>query len=292
MATRRLPRTIIEGGRSSGYKTDVRATNRSERRSVKNFCNKSRFDADLPDEEVDERNPVPTWGAEKFNDRLAVALRWLKSNQDRPWAEVYSELRQMADVRTLKGWHFLDHVNKAIFHFGFPIWKTNPDGSFVDADGILRYKERPTWRLRVNAEKPKKPAWSQRNWENDPELIGMFHLGKIIRFTKLNFGPKIRETSTIVIGRLVIEVGEAKFWAENVTTATAATRLGVPRCHWCRCDLIRDYGTKMCAHGSWRQTVRLTPTELALWQDLPEYIKKPLRWSSWKDKSKLLLVLP
>lgn len=46
----------------------------------------------------------------EFTDLLNPLRRFLDKNVGRPWNKVYSEICEVADRRSLAGWHLLDHA--------------------------------------------------------------------------------------------------------------------------------------------------------------------------------------
>lgn len=49
-----------------------------------------------------------------FDDLLSPLRRWLRSQVDRPWNKVWSELAQGIDARSMSGRHLLDHVRDLV----------------------------------------------------------------------------------------------------------------------------------------------------------------------------------
>lgn len=95
-----------------------------------------------------------------FDDLLSPLKRWLRSQVDRPWNKVWSELSTGIDSRSVVGGHLLDHVcslvtiqteydskRRAVMpqpHVGF--WKKRAPvvGLYVDPrSGLLRWRDPP-----------------------------------------------------------------------------------------------------------------------------------------------------
>jgi hypothetical protein len=107
MSTKNLSRTVIEGGRYAGNRWDRRESNRvfrvRTREHCRTLCSDEALDADAPP----VREPV----YRSFDDKLAPALRWLKSQVGRPWNKVRAELFERFDTRTTAGRHIVfDHM--------------------------------------------------------------------------------------------------------------------------------------------------------------------------------------
>lgn len=49
-----------------------------------------------------------------FDDLLSPLRRWLRSQVDRPWNKVWSELANGIDARSMSGAHLLDHVRELV----------------------------------------------------------------------------------------------------------------------------------------------------------------------------------
>jgi hypothetical protein len=134
MATKRLSRTAIEGGRTRHSKHERRQSYADERARVRDEIRKVIVDADLADD----------WGLEKrqkvykhFADKLGPPKRWLRKQAGRPWNEVYSDLKQSFDPRTTAGRHLVyDHMLHWVDRGETLRWR-RPELT-VDNDGILR----------------------------------------------------------------------------------------------------------------------------------------------------------
>jgi hypothetical protein len=134
MATKRLSRTAIEGGRSRYNKHERRQSYADERARARDVLRKVLVDADLADE----------WGIEKrqkvgkdFADKLGPPKRWLRKQAGRPWDEVYSDLKRSFDPRTTAGRHLVyDHMLHWVDRGEVLRWR-RPELT-VDNDGILR----------------------------------------------------------------------------------------------------------------------------------------------------------
>src|SRR5690349_2635006 len=61
-----------------------------------------------------------------FDDHLGPLRRWLRSQVNRPWDKVWSELAGGIDSRTVTGRHLLDHAR----------WEVD-EQCWFDEDGVL-----------------------------------------------------------------------------------------------------------------------------------------------------------
>jgi hypothetical protein len=140
MSTKNLARTPLEGGRTGGSNYERHELTRRDRRRWKGVLH-----AQLrSDDDIDEPSRLRRWVDVEFRDRLGGPYRWLKKQNGRPWNDVYGELRQRFDHRTLAGRHILfDHLLRSVHgadhagarEFGTAIYREY----HVDEDGILRF---------------------------------------------------------------------------------------------------------------------------------------------------------
>jgi hypothetical protein len=108
MTTKRLSRTVIEGGRYGRNKWERRYSSREERARIRNYLSDVIKDLEFAEEEV---VPKRTKVSKDFKDKLGPAHRWLESQVDRLWSEVRSELFAKFDIRTTAGRHIVfDHL--------------------------------------------------------------------------------------------------------------------------------------------------------------------------------------
>jgi hypothetical protein len=109
-----------------------------ERPRYRSYARNQKSGARIPLRLADEIEPVsrvPIRRADKeLSDFLSPLQRHLRKNVGRPWNKVYSEIREAIDVRSLRGYHFLQHVRAEV--------GTNPlrtDGFYVHPrSGLLK----------------------------------------------------------------------------------------------------------------------------------------------------------
>lgn len=149
MSRKNLSRTVIEGGRYRGNKTDRYISNAEERARVRNYIQEVTLDPENYDEyDVEPREHV----YKGFRDKLGPMYRWLQSQVGRPWDDVRSEVFTTFDTRTTAGRHIVfDHLLPAVTVGEEPQYRysANPDDPttsysdhdyYVDDDGILQKK--------------------------------------------------------------------------------------------------------------------------------------------------------
>ncbi len=189
MATKRLSRTAIEGGRSGYNKHERRQSYADERARVRDELRKLLVDADLADD----------WGLEKrqkvrkdFADKLGPPKRWLRKQAGRPWTEVYSDLKLSFDPRTTAGRHLVyDHMLHWVARGETIRWR-RPELT-VDNDGILR--ESPL------TKRPSNDLWRVHDQK--------------------------RRAFEWAAGRKILDYGPVQFWAAPVERLRAQSPLAV-----------------------------------------------------------------
>lgn len=156
MSTKRLSRTVIEGGRGNFNKWDRRYSHAEERAAEKEFCKKVQLCPEMADElDIDSLRHV----GKDFTDKLSPMERWLDSQVGKAWSEVRSEVFKKFDTRTTAGRHItFDHllrsVEEAASGFNSSGYVVNPEielekeqphsyyrswaAFYVDSKGILQ----------------------------------------------------------------------------------------------------------------------------------------------------------
>ena len=82
------------------------------------------------------------YNAKELGDRLAPLYRFLETNCGRPWDDVYAEIKEVADHRSIRGYHLLQHVEGYVQRSNYDVGLRRSYGPFfVDDDGTLQ-KER------------------------------------------------------------------------------------------------------------------------------------------------------
>ena len=247
MATKRLSRTIIEGGRS-GYNQHARRHSYAEERArARDELRKVLVDADLADE----------WGLPKrqkvykdFADKLGPPRRWLKKQAGRPWDEVYSDLKRCFDPRTTSGRHSVyDHMLGWVHRSGeYNRWRHE---CTVDNDGILR-------------ESPRTPRQHWAYWRSESEkrrALSWMAGRKVIDYGTVQFWAVPVERRTVVHYRqdLRLTDGESRFWQSlrleirkelgvdgGVSSSSASRTMAVQPADY------RQIGVRFPGGGPWR----------------------------------------
>lgn len=145
MSTRKLSRSIVEGGRAN--RSERRAEIKSERAEQKAFLAKCVLDPEYSDEDfITEMRPV----RKEFNDRFGAFTRYIDSNIGRSWNNVYSELKEKFSEESMKDWHMMLHMKQSIdihgeYKVGF-YWPTY----YVDSDHILRKRKKEKFKFKAD----------------------------------------------------------------------------------------------------------------------------------------------
>ena len=108
MATKRLERTVIEGGRSRYNKWERRHSNAQLRAKVRPQVARWARDPDSWDADVPGKRRT-VW--RDFSDKLGPVERWLYAQVGRPWRDVEGQILRKFDTRSLAGRHVVfDHL--------------------------------------------------------------------------------------------------------------------------------------------------------------------------------------
>lgn len=102
-------------------------------------------------EEFGGRQPMgPGWNPDRKNqgDKLQPLRRFLRSRVGRQWDEVFSEICEVNDKRSMLGFHLLTHLAQMVEAHGIKNRSQHfPEDFYEDQNGVLRerHKERTYW---------------------------------------------------------------------------------------------------------------------------------------------------
>jgi hypothetical protein len=152
MATKNLARTVIEGGRTLGYKLEVSRLARTERCEARTFLRAATVDAvSVEGVPAPKRGPV----YREFNDKLHPVYAFLDSRIGKSWDRTRSLIVSRFDPRSTPGRHVLyDHILNQVSTGGeylFP--KYQYFRYFVDQQGCLQ--KGPPRQRTTNSWKPR-----------------------------------------------------------------------------------------------------------------------------------------
>lgn len=173
MSTKKLQKTVIEGGRVKHNKWERRYSSKEERAYLREYI--SNFQKDIEYVENNVVKPRRTVYKE-FRDKLGPMHRWLHSQVGRNWNDVKSEVFEKFDTRTTAGRHITyDHLLSSVEevpdlryrHYYYLSDLTDHQSHYkndfyVDDAGILRVKEYVPYRTKVS----KFDTASIANWLN------------------------------------------------------------------------------------------------------------------------------
>jgi hypothetical protein len=136
VSRKNLSRTVIEGGRYWSNCWFRRQSHGEERATTREWLERVSVDLD----EADATDPPPRRRVGKmFRDKLGPAQRWLESQVNRPWDNVYSELCELFDTRTVAGRHVVhDHMLKWVRQYDDVAPHYSRFDLVIDEHGILR----------------------------------------------------------------------------------------------------------------------------------------------------------
>lgn len=143
MATKRLARTVIEGGRAHYNKFERNHSHRKRRARDRAVLHALLRDPESwAETALQPIDPVPKW----FFDRLGVAQRWLRARVGQPWRDVEGMILRTFDTRSLAGRHIVfDHLLPTAWEASRSLelrWTVNRGWFFVDDRGLLRFDGR------------------------------------------------------------------------------------------------------------------------------------------------------
>lgn len=108
MSTKRLSRTVIEGGRHHWSKFSRRNSHKEARAEERAFMSKVKLD---PENYEEEMAPELRPAIKDFDDKLGPMYAWLEAQVGKKWADIRSEIAEKFDIRTTAGRHItFDHL--------------------------------------------------------------------------------------------------------------------------------------------------------------------------------------
>lgn len=212
MSTKRLEKTVIEGGRRTESKERRRRSNRPERASQRAFLSKVRKDPlNAEFEIIEERDPI----YKEFSDKLNPMHRWLDAQVGRLWADVRSEIAVKFDTRSVAGRHITyDHLlanitdtlsgrdDRGFIAENQTSWSNRYHSYYVDGAGLLQ-------RCAV-----REPGWWPGS-KNEAEL---------------------KAAAEWLMGRMIGEKGGVLYWFHNLD--------GVWKAEWNKIEEVTKWGPR------------------------------------------------
>lgn len=235
MSTKKLSRTVIEGGRTGSNKYDRRLSHSDQRAAERAFMADLRKDPEHFDEEMIERiTPV----YKGFTDKLRPMYRWIDAQVGRKWDDVRAEVFAKFDTRTTAGRHItFDHLLASI------VETERDDRGFIAAD-IKTYSERYAEYYVDHDGLLQRNSVRNNNW-------------------KWNTAPQeeLDAITSWLSGRIIGEKGGTYYWFHSLD--------GLWKCEWTRAIETTPYGIRQGLNslkyfsqenGSYEETITLPET--------------------------------
>lgn len=128
MATKNISRTVIEGGRTKSWKDYARSSKRKFRKINKKYCHN--YDDNIISPAKDCR-----YNKRHFQtDHLNPLFRFLTSRVGKNWNDIYSEICQKFDDRTIAGQHIFEHIQGV---FGKDFFTPGYEGFYLNNKNLL-----------------------------------------------------------------------------------------------------------------------------------------------------------
>ncbi len=143
MSTKNIARSIIEGGRTRGYKDTRDEQKRSERHNFKQFLNQVKIDSEIYDDGKDpvHEEPLDTYQFdEKFADKISPLKRWVEKKNGKGWNNTFSEIKEKFNTDTTPGRHIVeDHLlNEFQFDWHDHKFGYRKDDLIINENGIIK----------------------------------------------------------------------------------------------------------------------------------------------------------
>lgn len=289
MATKNISRSIIEGGRASSSKYDRRQSNQTHRIETRTLLHIARTGDDPEGLVMPKREPV----RKEFADKLAPVYRWMRSHVGQRWADVYSKLRRTFDTRTTAGRHIIfDHVLSDV-SFSDADHKVRPGTFLVDSEGLLQispgHHRWPTHRDRNHVTDKAMHVWADGRRVADygvslfwmvPEEVTWRECGHRRIHGKHWYGDCYREhrtsTKRVLAETVLAGHGPRKLLAFELKLLHSEPYVGI---EGKGVSYFRAQPVQLCrqATGAYRQGVRFSIEDLAMWNRLAEPQQDALR---------------
>lgn len=179
MATKKLSKTIIEGGRTGESKWTRRNSSKTERAAVRNALTACHNDPDIYDIVT---LPKRTKAYKTFDDKLGVIDRFLESRIGKSWNKTYAMICEKFDTRTTAGRHIVfDHMLASIWLHQDQITERYRHYEYcLDKQGRLqKTKEGTPWFRLTKAERKQRIAENEKKQQVLMDWLDGRRIGKI-----------------------------------------------------------------------------------------------------------------
>ena len=279
VSTKNLARTVIEGGRTSGYKIDVRDAKRSERASERSYLRAVQKDGDAADALP---TPARTHVGKSFADKLNPIYQFLDSRIGKSWAKVRAEMFARFDTRTTPGRHIVfDHILGTVAE----------TGGVLDRFRYIRYVVDKQGRLQKNKERTRYARYRPLeavDWDAITEWLG----NRQITPCGERFAWMIPTRDAAVRASM----GKLNSWPYNlgkiqyVFVDKGRPILEEVPCPWPPGDIRRAlwskrFVEKVSTTTRWRQAHLLDKTEEAFFLSLPQHARDRVLEASSRERA-------
>lgn len=139
MSTKNMARSAVEGGRPGENKFDRRYSHKKRRVRDRSYLSNVLADPDYYDEAIE---PSTEHVQPILTDKLGAVYGFLLSRVGRPWSEVFSEVREKFDERSLAGYHVVrGHIVEEVDGSGYGNDALYPRPFYIDDGGIFRLRK-------------------------------------------------------------------------------------------------------------------------------------------------------
>ena len=285
MSTKKLQRSVIEGGRTNSNKWERRQSHKDFRTRDRDFIKSVEHDT----ENWYDNDTEPTEKVYKnFDDKLGPMYRWLHAQVGKVWNAVRSEIAEKFDTRTTAGRHIVeDHLLRNVQETD-DIWRYSyrfstppaPNTSYykndfyVDDDGYLRAKNYLGRRNR----REKAPPFDLNRLSNwlEGRIVGKIG-DKLFWFIPTNAGPWLMKWQGVRYNSWYGEPENALAYYYLRNKPVYKTNSVGQAYQDENGQAIIDYYQpqwEKTNYTAFRQYRKLNQKELEFWNELPEYYQK------------------
>ncbi len=275
MSTKRLSRSVIEGGRVGSNKSERRVSNNKQRLYNRKFSRDLRILVD-PDEGpiAPKRKSV----GKDFDDKLGAMYRWLRSKVGLNWNDSFQDMCAKFDTRTIAGRHIVySHILGSITISLFDIHKEYGD-FFVDNNGILRLADRNKWNRKNSRHKDIIPfskigEWASANRVMEYNSTNIFWMKpEVSRWAECHYKYSGCDALIHRKGTKLVNVPSHSVLAIEKDQLPKEVINGVIL--YFKKTVIREH---LCG-SIYKQGARFSSSDYDMWNKLSEYQKQRIRY--------------
>ena len=284
MSTKRLDKTIIEGGRNNHNKWERRQSHAYVRAEEKFFCRKVAIDPEFAEDYIIDDAPHVY---KEFKDKLKPLYRWLDKKIGQNWDLVYSDIKKEFDISTTPGRHVIeDHLLHSVARSelinGYPAYESFRK-YYVDENNILQKTPKQKYKYSTINEKSfnynvvenwlngnmiglidSQPYWFMPNEGNWKAVWDTYNVKTPSKFSKTGYVtyPKYcLKYQTIINSEYIKTIKEYSSFAPRGYDIFNVNRIGY---HWEAVDNPNCF----------KQRGKLIGDDFKFWNDLPNILKE------------------